>query len=86
MAKIEIYIKEWCPYCTGARRLLRAKGVDFEEIEIGCDAALAAEMRSRSGRCTVPQIFIDGCAIGGFDDLQRLDRGGHLDRLLASEG
>jgi glutaredoxin 3 len=84
MAKIEIYTKAFCPYCTRAKRLLESKGVSFEEYDISMGGERRAEMIQRaSGRTTVPQVFIDGCHIGGSDDLAALDRQGGLDPLLA---
>jgi len=62
--------------------LLKKKGVEFDEINVSRDDALREEMERRSGRRTVPQIFIDGNPIGGFDDLYSLDRDGRLDKLL----
>ena len=73
MNKIEIYSTDICPWCTQAKSLLKAKGLDFEEINISSDQVRAREMIKRSGRRTVPQIFIDGEHIGGFDDLSKLD-------------
>lgn len=85
MAKIEIYTKFLCPYCTRAKGLLRSKGVDFEEIDISLGGPRRAEMLSRAnGRTTVPQVFIDGRHIGGSDDLAELDRAGGLDPLLSA--
>ena len=85
MAKIEIYTKFLCPYCTRAKALLAAKGAAFEEIDISTGGPRRTEMIERSGgRLTVPQIFIDGRHIGGSDDLQALDRAGGLDPLLAA--
>ena len=86
MARIEIYTKFLCPYCTRARALLKSKGVeDVEEYDITMGGPRRAEMLERSnGRTTVPQIFIDGRHIGGSDDLAALDRAGGLDPLLAS--
>ena len=84
MAKIEIYTKAFCPYCTRAKRLLDSKGVSFEEYDISMGGERRAEMIQRaSGRTTVPQVFIDGRHIGGSDDLAALDRQGGLDPLLA---
>ncbi len=84
MAKVEIYTSPLCPYCWRAKRLLGAKGVAFEEIDLWTDPARRSEMIERSeGRTTVPQIFIDGRLIGGSDDLHELERRGELDRLLA---
>jgi glutaredoxin 3 len=85
MAQIEIYTTPFCPYCSRAKALLARKGVAFEEIDApsGSEARKAAIERS-GGKTTVPQIFIDGRAIGGSDDLAALDRAGKLDPLLAA--
>ncbi|PAX06683.1 glutaredoxin 3 [Sphingomonas lenta] len=83
MARVEIYTKAFCPYCTRAMRLLASKGVDPEEYDITLGGSQRAEMIQRAnGRTTVPQIFIDGRHIGGSDDLAALDRQGGLDPLL----
>ncbi len=82
MARIEIYTKEWCPYCAKAKALLRAKGLSYEEIDVTSDEALQQEMVRRSGRRTVPQIFLEGEPIGGYDDLASLNATGELDRRL----
>ena len=85
MAKIEIYTKAFCPYCTRAKRLLEGKGAEFEEFDITLGGPKRQEMLERAqGRMTVPQIFIDGYHIGGSDDLVALDRDGGLDPLLAA--
>lgn len=85
MAKIEIYTKAFCPYCTRAMRLLASKGVQPEEYDITMGGPRRAEMIQRAGgKTTVPQVFIDGRHIGGSDDLAALDRGGGLDPLLAA--
>ena len=85
MARVEIYTKMFCPYCSRAERLLRDKGVTFEEHDITLGGPKRAEMLSRAnGRHTVPQIFIDGRHIGGSDDLAALDARGGLDPLLAA--
>jgi len=84
MAKVEIYTKFLCPYCTRAKKLLAGKGIEVDEHDISMGGPLRAEMLERSGgRMTVPQIFIDGRHIGGSDDLAALDRAGQLDPLLA---
>ncbi|MCS7266440.1 MAG: glutaredoxin 3 [Geminicoccaceae bacterium] len=84
MAKVEIYTSPFCPYCWRAKRLLADKGVAFEEIDLWREPERRAEMIARAqGRTTVPQIFIDGRAIGGSDELFALERAGELDRLLA---
>ncbi|RSU46089.1 glutaredoxin 3 [Sphingomonas sp. S-NIH.Pt15_0812] len=85
MAKVEIYTKAFCPYCTRALKLLAAKGVEPQEFDITMGGPQRAEMLERAnGRTTVPQIFIDGAHIGGSDDLAALDRAGKLDPLLAA--
>ncbi len=83
--KIEIYTQIFCPYCARALKMLRGKGVDFIEIDApnGSEARAAATERS-GGRTTVPQIFVDGVAIGGSDELAALDAAGKLDELLAA--
>ena len=82
MAKVEIYTSPYCGYCTRAKSLLSGKGAAFEEIDIAADRAKRAEMLQRSGRRTVPQIFIDGRHVGGCDDLHALDAAGGLDPML----
>lgn len=83
MAKVEIYTKAWCGYCTRAKRLLEAKGVDYAEFDITMGGAKRDEMMQRKpDAMTVPQIFIDDQAIGGSDDLARLETQGKLDTLL----
>lgn len=77
-----MYSTSWCPYCQRARSLLRAKGMQYEEIDIEAQPQKRAEMIERSGRSTVPQIFIDDRHIGGSDDLYALDAAGGLDPLL----
>ena len=85
MARVEIYTKMFCPYCSRALALLRGKGVEMEEYDITMDSAKRSEMIERSGgRMTVPQIFIDGLHIGGSDDLAALDAKAGLDPLLAA--
>jgi glutaredoxin 3 len=85
MAKIEIYTQFFCPYCARALKLLRGKGVAFEEIDApNGSAARNAAIERSGGRTSVPQIFIDGQAIGGCDELVALDRDGKLDPLLAA--
>ena len=85
MPKVEIYTKPFCSYCFRAKRLLEAKGIDFEEHAVSYGAPERQEMIQRSGgRTTVPQIFIDGRHVGGCDELMELDRGGKLDEMLAA--
>ncbi len=82
MAEIEIYTQPFCPYCARALKLLESKAVPFKEIDAPGGSPARAESRTRSGRTSVPQIFIDGRHIGGCDDLVALDRQGGLDPLL----
>lgn len=84
MANLEIYSKEWCPYCAKAKALLKAKGLSYQEIDVTTDEARQQEMVTRSGRRTVPQIFLDGVSIGGYDDLANLNATGELDRRLGN--
>ncbi len=84
MAKVEIYTKAFCPYCSRAMRLLGSKGVEPQEYDITMGGPQRQEMIQRArGRTTVPQVFIDGKHIGGSDDLAALDARGGLDPLLA---
>lgn len=84
MAKVEIYTKAFCPYCSRAMRLLADKGVEPVEYDITMGGPQRQEMTQRAnGRTTVPQVFIDGAHIGGSDDLAALDARGGLDPLLA---
>lgn len=81
--KIEIYTTMFCPFCHRAKALLKNKGVEFAEYDVGGSSDARARMRERAdGRHTVPQIFIDGIGIGGSDDLAALDRQGKLDEML----
>lgn len=87
MNRTEIYFKSWCPYSKRALRLLDAKGVEYTAIDLTDDSdttvrAQGQEMRKRAARTSVPQIFIDGQHIGGYDDMAALDRVGRLDPLL----
>ncbi len=81
--KVVMYGTAYCPYCSAARMLLKKKNIDYEDLSIMDDGEHRAEMENKSGRRTVPQIFIDDRPIGGFDDLYELDRRGELDRMLA---
>lgn len=81
--KVEIYTKWGCPYCVRAKALFDGKGVTYAEYDITLGGPKRAEMLERApGASTVPQIFIDGAALGGCDDVQALDRAGKLDPLL----
>ena len=86
MAKIEIYTTPFCGYCARAKGLLDSKGAAYEEMDVMMDEKKRAEMRERSKRSTVPQIFINGEHIGGSDELAALEAEGKLDPLLAQAG
>jgi glutaredoxin 3 len=81
-AAVKIYMTNWCGYCTAALRLLRSKGVAFEQIDVEGDAKTRRWLVEATGRTTVPQIFIDGESIGGYTDMRALDERGVLDRML----
>jgi glutaredoxin 3 len=83
MAKIEVFTKFFCPYCSRAKALLERKGVEYQEIDLTMDRAGFDAMVARAGGArTVPQIFIDGKHIGGSDDMAALDARGWLDPLV----
>ena len=84
MPPVEIYTTRYCPYCIQAKALLKRKGVEFTEIDVGRDWERRSEMVERShGRVTVPQIFIGATHVGGCDDLYALEQEDKLDPLLA---
>lgn len=83
--KVVMYATGLCPYCVFARRLLASKGVTYEEIRVDKQPERRSEMESRSGRYTVPQIFIGDYHVGGYDDMAALDQAGELDSLLSPE-
>ena len=82
MAKVLMYLTASCPYCQSADRLLQQKGAAVEKIRVDLEPARRAEMMQKSGRRTVPQIWIGGRHVGGCDDLYELERAGKLDPLL----
>ena len=83
MAKVEIYTKAYCPFCTHALALLKSKSVDYTEIKIDGDMTMRSAMIERSnGSYTVPQIFINDAHVGGCDQLVALERADKLDALL----
>jgi glutaredoxin 3 len=79
---VTVYVADWCPYCQRAKGLLTDKNVAFNEINVDDQPQFREEMKSRSNRNTVPQIFIGDRHVGGCDDLFALERSGELDRLL----
>lgn len=82
MAEVVIYTKHGCPYCTRAKQLLDSKRVSYQEVGLDSEPNRRQEMIEKSGRHTVPQIFINGKSVGGCDDLHELERQGKLDSLL----
>lgn len=82
MPKVIVYTRDYCPFCKHAKALLQSKGVEFEEIDIGDDEALQEEIWRLSRLKTVPQIFVDGKPVGGYEELRQLDASGELDELL----
>jgi glutaredoxin 3 len=84
VAKVEVYSTQYCPFCVRAKALLKNKGVAFQEIDVTHDPAGREKMvELAGGRRTVPEIFINGKIIGGYDELRALDVAGKLDQLLA---
>ena len=84
-AQVLIYLTDWCPYCQRAKALLTKKKASFTEVDVDDRPDLRSWLRSASGQTTVPQVFINGQAIGGSSELDALDRRGQLDGLLAQE-
>jgi len=85
-ADVVMYTTSWCPYCTRARELFDSKGVPYTEIDVDAVEGARAEMQQRSGRTSVPQIFVGERHLGGYDDTRALDQRGELDTLLAGAG
>lgn len=84
MARVRIYTTAVCPFCQMAERLLQTKGAEIDKVRIDLDPAERTAMMEKTGRRTVPQIYIGDTHVGGYDDLAALDRAGKLDPLLAS--
>ena len=84
-AHVKMYTRRWCGYCTAAERLLDEKGVPYENIDTTGDHNTRRWLAETTGRTTVPQIFINGKPVGGYDDIKALDRKGELDKLLWDE-
>ncbi|MCU7940260.1 MAG: glutaredoxin 3 [gamma proteobacterium symbiont of Bathyaustriella thionipta] len=82
MANVTMYCTDSCPFCINAEKLLLSKGVEIDKIDIEQESEKFAEISTQIGRDSVPQIFIDGKHIGGFDDLSELDMDDELDPML----
>lgn len=85
MAEVKMYTTQWCGYCAAARELLRHKGAAFEEIDVDANPEKRQEMQALSGGTTVPQVFINGAAVGGYSDIAALEEKGELDALLKQD-
>ncbi len=83
MARIQMYTTAWCGFCVRAKALLKQRGIEFEEIRVDSDPNFRARLQELTGGWTVPQILIDGEAIGGYSELYQLDRAGRLEQLAA---
>lgn len=83
MAKVEIYTTKLCPYCYRAKALLDGKGIAYHEVDVSFDPGMRRQLLDRTGRRTVPQIFINDKSVGGYDDIAELDRAGTLSALVA---
>ena len=83
--KVTVYTKQSCPFCVRAKRLLEKKGVPYEEVAVEGDDALRAWLVEKTGQMTVPQVFAGDRALGGFSDVDALDREGKLDPILRGE-
>lgn len=87
VARIEMYTTHVCPYCVAAKNLLKSKGLAWDEVFVDTDPAERERMLARSdGRRSVPQIFVNGQHVGGYDELVVAERDGHLATLLARDG
>lgn len=84
--KVTVYTASYCPYCVRAKRLLQRKGVAFEEIDAEGKDELRAWLVEKTGQMTVPQVFVGERSLGGFSDVEALDRQGKLDPILRGEG
>jgi glutaredoxin 3 len=85
MPKVTVYSKDFCPYCVRAKRLLDKKGVAYDEVNVEGRDDLRVWLVEATGQQTVPQVFVDGRALGGFTDVDALDREGKLDPILRGE-
>jgi glutaredoxin 3 len=84
--KVTVYTKQNCPYCVRAKRLLEKKGLTFDEVDVESNDELRVWLREKTGQMTVPQIFAGDRSLGGFSDIDALDRDGKLDPILRGDG
>lgn len=82
MKNVTLYSADWCPFCTRAKALLTSREIPFEEVNVDRVPGFREKLVEMSGRRTVPQIFVDGAPVGGYDDLAALDRNGELLALV----
>lgn len=82
-AKVKIFTTPWCPYCIRAKKLLKQKGVAFEDVNVAFNGEMRQKLQAMTGSHTVPQIFINDVSVGGCDEIHALDAVGELDRLLS---
>lgn len=85
MPKVQVYSKQHCAYCVRAKALLQKKGVAFDEVDVEHDDAKRVWLVEASGQRTLPQIFVDDRSLGGYSELEALDRQGKLDPILRGE-
>jgi glutaredoxin 3 len=83
-APVVVYLTPWCPYCKMARRLLDARGIAYESIDVTGNNPARRWLREASGQDTVPQVFVHGQSVGGYTELAAADRSGELTRMLAA--
>jgi glutaredoxin 3 len=81
---VTIYTTRVCPYCVAAKQLMKARGIAYDEVDVSTDDAKRTWLAQTTGRKTVPQIFISGAAVGGYDELAALDKSGRLAEMLAA--
>jgi glutaredoxin 3 len=82
---VTIYTTRVCPYCVAAKQLMKARGIAYDEVDVSTDNAKRTWLAETTGRKTVPQIFISGAAVGGYDELAALDKSGRLAEMLAAK-
>jgi len=81
-AQVKMYSTPWCPYCVRAKKLLKKKGIAFEDINVAFDQEMRSQLKTKTGSHTVPQIFINDVSVGGCDELHALEASGELDGML----
>ena len=84
MSQVVLYGTRFCPFCTAARRLLTAKGINYQDIALDNDPTLRTSVMDKSSRNTVPQIWVGDVHVGGYTDLRQLEVDGHLDKLITT--